>query len=63
MSDNVDVPIKQVVDAAELEKMKKEVSSHFINVGGRRKLDVVSVSSENFVLRMGEDELKFKSNY
>ena len=62
ISGGVDVPIKQVLDAAELEKMMKEVSSHFINVGEQQKLDVVSVSSEHFALKVGEVELNFQSN-
>lgn len=62
VSNDVDVPIKQVVDAAELEKMKKKVSSHFINVGEQQKLDVLSVSPEKFVLKVGEVELSFQSN-
>ena len=62
VSNDVDVPIKQVVDAAEFEKMKKEVSSHFINIGNQQVLDIISVSSEKFVLKVGKVELNFQSN-
>lgn len=62
VSSNVDVPIKQVVDAAELEKMKEQVCARFVNVGEQQELDVISVSSEKFVLKMGEVELNLVSN-
>lgn len=62
VSSNVDVPIKQVVDDAELKKMKEQVCARFVNVGEQQELDVISVSSEKFVLKMGEVELNLVSN-
>ena len=62
VSSNVEVPIKQVVDDAELKQMKEQVCARFVNVGEQQELDVISVSSEKFVLKMGEVELNLVSN-
>lgn len=57
--DEKEVPVESVISGAELQKLKKQACDKFINMKPHQELDIVEVSSDKMVLKMGDKVLDY----
>lgn len=57
--DEKEVPVESVISGAELQKLKKQACDKFINMKPHQEFDIVEVSSDKMVLKMGDKVLDY----